>query len=137
MRDYFKTLEKDYHSRQRNNKSDYSRGSTPDRRKKKKNKKYSSSETSSRGSSLERDLKKIKIRDDYVTIPVKVFLLIYSQNSVIFKAHEPKKIVLKKTAGQSFGMKLGTRVFVQGLTNNGLAMSEGVSTVVRDKVLKL
>ena len=35
--------------------------------------KYSSSErSSSRGSSLERDLKKIKIRDDYVTIPVKV-----------------------------------------------------------------
>ena len=135
MRDYFKTLEKDYHSRQRNNKSDYSRGSTPDRRKKKKNKKYSSSETSSRGSSLERDLKKIKIRDDYVTIPVKVFFLIFSQDLVYFKAHEPKRIVLKKTAGQSFGMKLGTRVFVQGLTNNGLAMSEGVSFFSKESLI--
>merc|ERR1712021_316867 len=104
--------DEDYHSRQR--KSDYSRGSTPEKQsKKKKNKKYTTSESSSRGSSLERDLKKIKIRDDYVTIPV--------------KAHEPKTITLKKNAGQSFGMKLGTRVFVQGLTNNGLAMSEGLN----------
>ena len=44
------------------------------------------------------------------------------------KAHEPKKITIKKKAGESFGMKLGTRVFVQGLTKDGLADKEGVST---------
>ena len=54
---------------------DYRSGSSDEDRKKKKKKKkrYSSSErSSSRGSSLERELGQIKIRDDYVTIPVKV-----------------------------------------------------------------
>ena len=46
-----------------------------------------------------------------------------------FQAHEPKKITIKKKAGESFGMKLGTRVFVQGLTKDGLADKEGVSIV--------
>merc|ERR1711953_386789 len=101
----------------RSQSSDYS--SSPPRKKsprrKKKKKRYSSSErSSSRGSSLDRDFKEIKIRDDYVTIPV--------------KAHEPKKITIKKKAGESFGMKLGTRVFVQGLTKDGLADKEGLNT---------
>ena len=47
-----------------------------------------------------------------------------------FQAHEPKKITIKKKAGESFGMKLGTRVFVQGLTKDGLADKEGVSTKI-------
>ena len=47
-----------------------------------------------------------------------------------FQAHEPKKISIKKKAGESFGMKLGTRVFVQGLTKDGLADKEGVSTKI-------
>ena len=46
-----------------------------------------------------------------------------------FQAHEPKKITIKKKAGESFGMKLGTRVFVQGLTKDGLADKEGVSEI--------
>jgi len=109
---HYSDSDENYHSRSR--RSD-SRDSTPERKHKKKSKKkYSSSErSSSRGSSLERDLKKIKIRDDYVTIPV--------------KAHEPKRVILKKKQNESFGMKLGTRVFVQGLTNNGLAMREGLN----------
>ena len=41
-------------------------------------------------------------------------------------------MILKKKQNESFGMKLGTRVFVQGLTNNGLAMREGVSIIIRD-----
>ena len=47
-----------------------------------------------------------------------------------FKAHEPKKITIKKKAGESLGMKLGTRVFVQGLTKDGLADKEGVSRII-------
>ena len=39
-------------------------------------------------------------------------------------------MILKKKQNESFGMKLGTRVFVQGLTNNGLAMREGVSALL-------
>ena len=50
-----------------------------------------------------------------------------SLEKVEIQAHEPKKITIKKKAGESFGMKLGTRVFVQGLTKDGLADKEGVS----------
>ena len=35
--------------------------------------------------------------------------------------------MLRKKSGESFGMKLGTRVFVQGLTRDGVADTEGVS----------
>ena len=51
-----------------------------------------------------------------------------------FQAHEPKKITIKKKAGESFGMKLGTRVFVQGLTKDGLADKEGVSNLYCTKI---
>ena len=52
----------------------------------------------------------------------------FCKNKNEFQANKPNKITIKKKAGESFGMKLGTRVFVQGLTKDGLADKEGVST---------
>ena len=52
---------------------------------------------------------------------------------IINKAHEPRQVTLRKqknVAGrESFGMKLGTRVFVQGVNDGGLAESEDVSFI--------
>lgn len=113
---YISDSEEEYRSKSKSRKSYDHRSSSEERKKKKKKKKRysSSSRSSSRGSSLDRELGQIKIRDDYVTIPV--------------KAHEPKKMTIRKKAGESFGMKLGTRVFVQGLTKDGLADKEGLNT---------
>ena len=89
-----------------------SRGRTKTSKSKKKSKARKSSSSFSRGSSVERELAQIKIRDKYAVIPV--------------KAHEPRTVTLKKSHGQSFGMKLGTRVFVQSINPGGVAENNDV-----------
>jgi hypothetical protein len=89
-----------------------SRGRTKTSKSKKKSKARKSSSSYSRGSSVERELAQIKIRDKYAVIPV--------------KAHEPRTVTLKKSHGQSFGMKLGTRVFVQSINPGGVAENNDV-----------
>jgi len=90
-----------------------SRGRTKTSKSKKKSKARKSSSSYSRGSSVERELAQIKIRDKYAVIPV--------------KAHEPRTVTLKKSHGQSFGMKLGTRVFVQSINPGGVAENNDVN----------
>lgn len=110
-RDYGKSGKKKSRSRRspsysQSSSDEHSRGESKRRNHKRR--------SSSRGSSIEKELSQIKISDNYAIIPV--------------KAHDPRQVTLRKTGKQnSFGMKLGTRVFVQDVTSGGLADSEEIN----------